>query len=429
MPVNSDPPDPAILPPHRLRVLVFTLVFPRPGRPVHGTFVLERLRHLAALADVRVVCPLPWFERVRGGETLPDIKPILGASYPRFWYVPKTLWTLRGLFMFLAMVRTVARLRRTFDFDLIDVHFAYPDGFAGVLLGRWFRRPVCITLRGMIVPLSRRAIGRWLCNWPIRRAQQIIAVSANLADRARQGGVPDHRIATIGNGVDGERFRPMAMGEARRRLGLPEDGRLLVTVGFFSKRRGFHRVIRNLPRLLQSYPDLRYAVVGGRGFEEDNSAELYALVEQLGLSDRVAFVGAQPPERVTLWMNAGNLFVLPTEFEGSPNVVLEALACGRPIVATKAGDIAQVVPEFAGILVDDPDDDRALSDAILTALGRDWDTGRIRGHGAARSWNVVARQVLVRWQSAVDGFAADALDSRAAAAKPQPGGAMRSGEI
>lgn len=426
--VSTRPSDPAAPAPCRLRVLVFTLVFPKPGRPVHGMFVLERIRRLAELADVQVVSPLPWFERRTGGTPPPDIEPILGATYPPFWYVPKTLWTLRGVFMFLSMVGTVARLRRRFDFDLIDAHFAYPDGFAAVLLGRWFRRPVCITLRGMIIPLSRWPIGRWLCNWPIRRAQRIIAVADNLADRARQGGVPDHRIVTIGNGVDSARFHPIEIAEARRRLDLPEHGRMLVSVGFYSRRRGFHRVIRNLPRLIQAYPDLRFAVVGGRGAEDDNSGELRAEVARLGLTDRVLFVGPQPPDRVALWMNAGDLFVLPTEFEGSPNVILEALACGRPIVATKAGDIARVVPDFAGILFGDPEDDLALSDSISTALGRDWDSARIRDHVATRSWDAVARQVLVQWHAAVDGFAAETHGDRAAAPTPRARGAMRSGE-
>jgi teichuronic acid biosynthesis glycosyltransferase TuaC len=389
--------------PRKLRVLVFTLVFPNPNRPLHGTFVLERIRHLAAFADVEVVAPVAWF---RAGGRAPGtaVAPILSVSHPRFWYIPKLLMSLRGLSLFLSTVRGIVRLRRSFDFDLIDAHFAYPDGFAAVLLGRWFRRPVCITLRGTIVPISRHRVGSWLCNWAIRRAERLIAVSHNLADRAREGGVADHRIATIANGVDGSRFHPLDRRSARRAIGLPEEGELLVSVGHISPRKGFHRVIRALPHLLAARPEARLAIVGGKGGEEDNSAELRKLVREFGIADRVLFAGAQPPDRVALWMGAADVFVLASDFEGCPNVILEAMACGRPVVATKVGDIERMVPSFAGILLDDPEDAVALAASLAAALTRDWDTQCIHDHVATQSWTEVAQLVAAQWRLAVDAF-------------------------
>src|SRR5437764_5165953 len=234
----------------RLRVLVFTTVFPNPGMPLHGTFVLERIRRLASLTDIEVVAPLPW---VRALWTYPLVRQsygILNIRHPRFWYIPRLLKSLRGLFLFLSVVRQIGRLRKGFDFDLIDAHFAYPDGFAAVLLGWWFRRPVCITLRGTIIPISRYPLGRCRCNWAIRRAERVIAVAESLAVRARQGGVPEHRIVTIANGLDSERFRLLDRATAREQLGFRSHDRLLVSVGHLSPRKGFHRVIRSLPRVL-----------------------------------------------------------------------------------------------------------------------------------------------------------------------------------
>jgi teichuronic acid biosynthesis glycosyltransferase TuaC len=399
--------------PARLRVLVFTMVFPNPAQPLHGTFVLERIRHLAASADVQVVAPIPWYRLWRG--RVPPLESASGVpvNHPVFWYLPKTLWSLRGLFLFLSTLRTVRRLGRSFDFDLIDAHFAYPDGFAAVLLGLWFRRPVCITLRGTIVQWSRRPLGRFLCDWAIRHAARVIAVSENLAERARQGGVPQHRIATIANGVDTERFRLMDAAEARRTLGLPEAGRLCVSVGHISPRKGFHRLIRALPRVVQHFPDIRLAIVGGRGAEEDNSANLNALACRLGLSDRVLLVGAKPPDEVALWLAAADIFVLASDFEGCPNVVLEAMACGRPVVATKVGDIERMVPAFAGVLVDDPEDDVALGDAMFAGLRQDWDAAKIRDHVTVQSWNDVARRVSVQWHLAVESAALDRVQRAA----------------
>jgi teichuronic acid biosynthesis glycosyltransferase TuaC len=398
-------PAPEMQSGRRLRVLVFTMVFPNPGLPLHGTFVLERIRHLAALADIQVVAPVPWYRGIRRPVPSSVATPILAVSHPVFWYIPKILGSWRGFLLFASTVRELGRLRRTFDFDLIDAHFAYPDGFAAVLLGRWFRRPACITLRGTIVQWSKRPIGRGLCNWAIRNAERVIAVAENLAQRARQGGVPEQRIATIANGVDGERFQLIDRAAARKRLVLPEEERLLVSVGHISPRKGFHRVIRALPRVIASCPDACLAIVGGRGAEADNSAELHALAQELGLTERVRFVGAQTPERVALWLGAADTFVLASDFEGCPNVVMEAMACGRPVVATKVGDVERMVPSFAGILVDDPEDDAALAEAMRAALIRDWDSRRIRDHVSRHSWDAVAGQVAAQWQLAVRAFA------------------------
>jgi teichuronic acid biosynthesis glycosyltransferase TuaC len=382
----------------RLRVLVFTTVFPSPARPLHGTFVSERVRHLAEMADVAVVAPVPW--HLASGRPNPGfaVSPVLWIGHPRFWYIPKVLMSLRGLSLFLSTLRTMARLRRSFDFDLIDAHFAYPDGFAAILLGRWFRRPVCITLRGTIIPLSRHPLGRWLCNWAIRRAARVIAVAHNLADRARQSGVAQDRIETIANGVDSSRFHPVDRSSARRLLGLPDAGDLLVSVGHLSPRKGFHRLIRALPQLLATHPDARLAIVGGRGAEYDNSEELRRLAREIGVADRVLFVGAQSPDRVALWLGAADVFILASDFEGCPNVILEAMACGRPVVATRVGDVERLVPSFAGILLDDPEDAAALATSIAAAMVRDWDAERIHDHVAKQSWEAVAQRVAEQWR-------------------------------
>jgi glycosyltransferase involved in cell wall biosynthesis len=298
-------------------------------------------------------------------------------------------------------------LRNSFDFDLIDAHFAYPDGFAAVLLGWWFRRPVCITLRGTIVQWSKTSIGRWLCDWAINRAERIIAVADSLASRARDGGVPEDRVATIPNGIDTVRFRLLSSLDAKRGVGLDGKGPILVSVGHISPRKGFHRIIRSLPSVLAFYPDAWLVIVGGRGAEEDNSAALHSLAERLGIAEKVLFVGAKPPDEVAVWLGAADVFVLASDYEGCPNVVLEAMACGRAVVATKVGDIARMVPAFAGVLFDDPEDNAQLAECVLAALSRKWDAERIQAHVANRSWDGVARQVIREWEIAVKSVRAE----------------------
>lgn len=412
---EARPGGPSIRAERRLKVLVFSSVFPNPRQPLHGTFVFERIRHLADLADIHVVAPIAWYRALSKRPEAGAADGALPVTHPTFWYPPKMLPMLRGVLMAVSALPHVRRVRHEFDFDLIDAHFAYPDGFAAVLLGRWFRRPVCITLRGTEILQSRTRSGRQLCDWAISRAARVIAVAKTLAERAREADVPEERITTIPNGVDGTRFHPMDRAKARRAVRLPEAGRLLAAVGHISPRKGFQRVIRSLPRVLDAIPDLTFVIVGGPGAEADNSADLRTLVGALGLADRVLFAGPEPPERVALWLGAADLFVHASDFEGCPNVVMEAMACGRPVVATRVGDVERMVPPFAGLLLDDPEDDGALAEAVLAALRREWDCGKISEFAATRSWKVVAGEVQRQWEVAVDLFASESVRT------PSPG--------
>jgi glycosyltransferase involved in cell wall biosynthesis len=385
-----------------MKVLSLTTVFPNAAQPTHGVFVFERLRHLGRHAELKILAPVPWRVRSRSDVPYRDTRAELPVVHPTFFYVPGILKVLDGLFLFLSVLPAVRRLRRTFDFDVIDAHFAFPEGFAAALLSAWYRRPFTITMRGTEILIGRHRLRKLAIRWALRRANRVIAVADPLAAFAISLGVPPDRVCVIENGVNTDTFQPMAREAARELLGLRVNGPLIVSVGHLSARKGFQRVIRVLPELLRTYPTATFAVVGGPGGEANNKPALDALVKALGLEERVLFAGAQPPARVAEWLGAADLFVLASDYEGCPNVVLEALACGRPVVATRVGHVDRMVPDYAGVLVDKADDDIALAGALGEALSRSWDTERIRGYAAGQSWEGVAARVMEQWQLASD---------------------------
>jgi glycosyltransferase involved in cell wall biosynthesis len=389
-----------------MRVLAFTTVFPNPVRPQHGLFVLERLRHCANLAELRVIAPrpaLPW--PAMGRVPQEEERAGLAVAHPAFRYVPRFGKWLDGLFLYLSALGTARRLHRAAPFDLIDAHFGYPDGFAAILLGRRLGIPVTITLRGT-EPLLATA-GSWrrrALRYALRHADRLIAVSEPLAKFAHgitaelPGQAPP--VTVIANGVDLDRFVPGPQDAARRALGLPEGGRLLVSVGHLSPRKGFHRVLRVLPDLLAAAPDLTFAIVGGSGAEANNEARLRRIAAEPALAGRVVFAGSQPPELVATWLRAADLFVLASDHEGCPNVVWEALACGLPVVATKVGEIPRMVPAGAGHLIDDADDLPALRAALAEGLAGGHDRAAIRAWAERHGWEGVAARVLEEWTAA-----------------------------
>lgn len=377
-------------------ILVFSTLFPNGAQPHAGVFIRERMFRVARHLPLVVVAPIPWFPlqglirrfrpHFRPMAPRQEVQQGIEVYHPRFFCIPGIGKWLDGLFLALGSYRTVRRLVRQQDLRVIDSHFGYPDGYAATLLGRWLNLPVAITLRGTETRHSRTPSLRPLLVRALQRAQRIITVSDSLRRQALELGIPGDKITVVGNGVDTEKFFPMEACAARRAWGLPEAGRFLITVGGLVERKGFHRVIEVLPELRKQYPDLHYLIVGGASAEGDWTERLQAMVRAAGLQDCVHFMGAVAHDRIRELLSAADLFVLSTRNEGWANVLLEAMACRLPVVATDVGGNAEVVSSSdLGCII--PFDDReALRDSLVLALGQDWDRDAIAAHARANSW-------------------------------------------
>jgi glycosyltransferase involved in cell wall biosynthesis len=381
----------------RPRLVVFTMQFPHLGQPIAGVFIRERMFRVGRSLPLVVVAPVPWFPfrglirrwrpHFRPAAPRHEIQQGFEVFHPRFLSVPGLFKSLDGLFMALGSLLTFIRLRRRFDFDVIDAHFAYPDGYAATLLGKWLRRPVTITLRGTIVRLSRSTLHRRLIVKALRRAAQIFSVAGFLKQHAVELGIQADKILVVGNGVDTEKFQPLPRVSARHKLNLPPDVPVVISVGGLVERKGFHRVIACLPSIRSKFPGIRYLVVGGPGPEGDWSDMLRQQVAQLGLEQTVMFLGVISPAELKVALSAADIFVLATRNEGWANVFLEAMACGLPVITTDVGGNAEVInkPEL-GTLVPF-DDQQALEQSLTEALTRIWDRDAIVAHAQANSWD------------------------------------------
>lgn len=392
------------------RLIVFSSLFPNAVQPNAGLFVRERMFRVGKLLDVVVVSPKPWFpgqgliRRLRPGyRPMPGVEEAqkgFRVLFPRFLAIPGALRGLDSFFMALGSYLTLRRLKRQ-GYNLIDAHFAYPDGHAASRLGRWLRLPVSVTLRGTEVPQSRNPMLAGKLRQVFQRVDFVIAVSDSLRRLALGMGLDEARSLVVGNGVDADRFSPVSRQEARARFGLPEGARVLVTVGGLVERKGFHRVIDCLPELLGRHPDLYYLVVGGGSPEGDMSAALRAQVERLGLAERVLFLGPTPPDDLKWPLSAADLFVLSTRNEGWANVILEAMACGLPVVATDVGGNAEVIADADLGLIVPFGDHAALVAALDQALTRKWDGARLRQYALENSWDNRVRRLAALFRTLV----------------------------
>lgn len=338
-----------------LRILTFTSLYPNREQPRHGVFIETRLRQLVASGRVeaRVVAPVPWFPsgsprfgRYGAFSRVPsrEMRHGIDVRHPRFLTVPAVGVAVSPVTMATGAVPTLrALVREGFDFDVIDAHFFFPDGVAATLLGRWLAKPVLITARGSdITYWPRWMLPRQMIRWAAGTADCCAAVSRALADETVRLGFASQPPRVLRNGVDLELFHPEGRTEARAELGF--EGRVVLSVGNLVELKGHHLAIEALANVADTA-----LVIVGSGPEE---ARLRALAARLGMSERVRFVAVVTQTDLRRYYAAADLLVLASSREGWPNVLLEAMACGTPVVATRVWGMPEVVaaPE-AGLLV------------------------------------------------------------------------------
>jgi glycosyltransferase involved in cell wall biosynthesis len=330
-----------------LRTVLFSTLYPSSVRPGHGIFVEKRLSELlgSGEVDTRVVAPVPWFysshprfgDYARWART-PERETwhSIAVQHPRYLVVPKVGMPLSPFTLALGALPALQRLLdEGFDFDLIDAHYYYPDGVAAALLARYFNKPLVITARGSDINLlAKYAIPCRLMQWAAKQASASIGVSQALTHRMAEMGMPKVRLKKLPNGVDLSLFRLQRQATMRTTLDWP-DAPTLLSVGNLVENKGHHLAIEALKLL----PDFRLVIAG----EGPQRAALERLASDGLLDNRVQFLGHVAPDQLACCYSAADLLVLPSSREGWPNVLLESMACGTPVVATKVGGIPEIV--------------------------------------------------------------------------------------
>ena len=352
-----------------MKLLTFSTLFPNTVKPSHGIFVETRLRYLLGSGQVesKVVAPVPWFplDHPRFGDyaafsKVPahEVRHDISVSHPRYLVIPKVGMTMAPWLMAQACKKEIGRIiDEGYDFDVIDAHYFYPDGVAAVMLGKYFNKPVVITARGTDINLiPQYTLPRKQLMWAADNSAGMITVCAALRDEMIGLGIPGEGIVALRNGVDLQRFQPMDRAAARARLGI--DGFTVISVGVLDPRKAHDLTIGALPAM----PDVKL-LIAGIGPERK---KLETLAQQLGVADRVKFLGAVAQTELKHYYNAADAMILASSREGWANVLLESMACGTPVVASNVWGTPEVVAApAAGVLMKE----RSAA-GIVDALGR-----------------------------------------------------------
>ena len=400
----EEAPAPPVNPPtsyaeRRPRVTVVTPAYPTRDEPFRGIYNYHRAHALQEWADVQLICAMAAYPAFRkptgksGGRRDLRSMPGLAARYVEYPALPFVSRALNGW----VCARKIAPVARETRPDLLLAYWVYPEGFAALLVARRLGIPGVVAaigsdLRVISDPFTRRGVRAAL-----GRADHVLTVSRELRERAVALGAAPERVRAILNGCDGSVFRPAERASARGDLSVSQGSRLVVFVGRLAEIKGVRELLDAVAIAAGALPPLELVLIGEGPLE----AELRARAARGDLAGRVRFLGNREPPDVARWLAASDLLCLPSHSEGCPNVVIEALRCGRPVVASEVGGVPEIVDGRCAVLTP-PGDAPALARGLLAALGRDWDEEEIaRRHG--RTWQDVGRETWEVCRRLLDG--------------------------
>lgn len=396
-----------------MRVATVTTFFPHSADPHRAVFVKNLVRAMRRHVSVDVISPIPfapplrrfpeWYRQsqIPRSELIEDIE----VAHPRFVVVPK-LDVVSGSTYAAGVLPALLRLRRMDDELVVHAHCAYPDGVGAALAAKALGLPYVITAHGSDINVyAQRPLLRAQLRRALAAADAVVVVSRDLkakVARLLEGTGADSRLVHIPcAGFDPATFSPRERAPLRRELGTPVDGQLLVFVGQLVPIKAVDNLVEAFRRLLAqgTHADARLVIIG----EGKCGPELERQVAAAGIAERVTFTGALPQPSVARWIAAADMLCLPSHNEGTPNVIVEALASGVPVVASRVGGIPELVTHEANGFLVPPADPEALSRALGAALERSFGKDEVRRTVEHLTWDAIALKNVECLQGVVGG--------------------------
>ena len=375
----------------RLKVTLVTPIFPIPAQPYRGHSEYEIVLALSKRADVNVICPFPrypkWFQP-RYDHRHPDLSYSPPGVTTRYFEYPALPGVTRGINGLVCAKYLEPHIRENPP-DVLCNFWVYPEGYATVAVARRLGIPAVVGSIGSDLNRFVDPVSRWLTKLAMKRANLVVTKSEHLRQRDIDMGISASKVRTIRNGCNPSVFHLADRGAARAELGVDDRAELVLFVGRLDTAKGIEELLEAFAALANRRPNLRLAFVG----DGPGGAHLRSKARHLQLEDRIILNGACSSPGVAQWLAAANVLALPSYNEGYPNVVIEALSCGRPVIATNVGGILELVNEESGILIA-PRDSRALAGAIEKAMDRRWDEHSI-SEQFRRSWDEAADELLL----------------------------------
>lgn len=369
----------------KIKILVITFSFPTKFNRPAAVFIVNQLEYLKKDCDIKVVSPYPYVPTAKflnpyhKFSEIPFKEKIDGIEVyrPKYFMIPRNKLTFKFInfillseifFSFMKSKNTIDNLAKKWDFDIIHVHGLVPDGVIAVKCKKRYNKPLVVTLHGEdITKYSKMLFLRSLSKFVLKSCDKIICVSKSLKNEIYKTNLSKKDIEIIPSGYNIKRFKPLDTKKCRKILDLPENKKIILFVGHLVERKGIMYLIKALKILSEKNKEFLCYIVGKGALEKS----LKLMTSQLQLKNKVIFAGQKGPDEIPIWMNACDILVLPSLNEGLPNVLSEAMACGKPVVATSVAGTPEIVDSDVGYLVKSKDVND-LTKKIVLALNKKW---------------------------------------------------------
>lgn len=364
-------------------ILVITNLYPYPWEPNRAAFNRQQFEKLAEISSVKLIVLVPWTSAFKNLSTLKATTVNnVEVDYCVYLYPPKVGRSLYPLFILLSLLTRSWSIKK-FKPDCIFSSWAFPDAVAGGLLAKWLKIPTVIKVHGSDINMHSEIEARRVqIRRAMNRAGAVVAVSNDLRKKILQMGIAADKVHVLYNGINKSLFYPQDKDMARSLCAIDAARKVILFIGNLKTTKGCNLLLDAYVLLARKVDavDLYYIGTG------DQQQALRKKAVEFDLEPRVHFLGSLPHKVLAQWINASDVLVLPSMNEGVPNVILEAQACGTPVVATRVGGIPEVVSSDSGILVD-YGNEAALCRALSEALDRKWDRHKISSSADALSWS------------------------------------------
>mgnify|MGYP000033794066 CR=1 FL=1 len=362
-----------------LKILLVTNLYPNKFEPTRGVFTEQIVKCLSIKNEVEVVAPIPWMPPLinkfikKNHKSLPKICTYndVKVHHPAYVVIPKVGRWLYGILFFLGVFNTLRKIKKTYNPDVINVHWMYPDGFGTVVAAKILGIPVVTHSLGCdINETATYPSRRFFIKLALKWANFNISVSEELRKKTIQIGSPSNLTATIMNGVNSDLFQSRNKTSLRKNLSLPEDKTLFLYAGNFNIEKGLEILVRAFSKVHKKYNDALLVIVGSGPLE----SKIYQLVSELDISHKIVFVGRVNHNQVPEYLAAADFLCLPSLREGCPNIVLEALSTGTPVLSSRVGAVPEMLNSQDHILglLSEPNNIDCFASIIEQSLSMDW---------------------------------------------------------
>jgi len=348
-------------------ILLISNLYPNSKESTRGLFIKQLSESLSKKVSVTVIAPLPFnpLEYLSKTNQVPAMEKIGGITvyHPRYLVIPKMLRSLTGYFFYFAIKTLVKNLKSMGKADVISSHWVYPDSFAATLMAKKLDCPIAVHALGCdINEYTKYKIRKRLITKTLNNSDINIVKSQALKDAILKLGVPNDKTHVVHNGVDHNTFFKIPTSVARQNLALSNQKKYCLFVGNFQIEKGLEYLVEASSYIENQ--NVHFLIIGSGPLEK----EIKILANKLDVINKFSFLGKVEHKQIPIYMSASDLLCLPSLREGCPNVILESLSCGTPVVASNVGAVPDIITsDKLGVIVP-AKQPKLLAEGILRGL-------------------------------------------------------------